>query len=240
MWNKLDSIVTRGLRGCVRYRKGACALRGGALVALVGCGQQAAPPPPFVIVVRAESDPGTPLEGVAIAPPSGEPQITGPDGTTPVMLRGSEGEVFTLKVECPDGYRPAPPLQVSIRRTANLDRRVEYGVACPPLSRTLIVAIRAENGPNLPVMRLGAKVAQTDESGAATLVLAVHPNEAIDLRLDTSDKASADIRPQNPTQSLVAPDRDDVVVWAPVLKRAVKHVKRAPAPTGVIRLGGGR
>ena len=52
--------------------------------------------------------------------------------------------------------------------------------------RRVVVAVRAENGPNLPVTYLGRAVGRTDASGAAHVLLAMHPGDQFSLGLDTS------------------------------------------------------
>jgi hypothetical protein len=89
----------------------------------------------------------------------------------------------------------------------------EYYVACPPSLRRMVVAVRADNGPNLPVLNLGKELARTDANGAATIVMQSHPNESFDLTLGTTEKGNERIRPQNPSASFTMRSVDDIVTF---------------------------
>ncbi len=86
-------------------------------------------------------------------------------------------------------------------------------VDCPPTTRNVVVAVRAENGPELPVLYLGEKVAQTDDSGAAHVLLKLPPNQPFKLTLDTSGDDHSRLRPQNPTATFDVKNQDDMFVF---------------------------
>ena len=50
---------------------------------------------------------------------------------------------------------PDAPLAITLRTRAEEGRRPEVRVRCAPLVRSVVGAVRAENGPNLPVKYLG-------------------------------------------------------------------------------------
>ena len=79
--------------------------------------------------------------------------------------------------------------------------------------RSLVVAVRAKNGPNLPVKYLGRELARTDAEGVAHALLKVAPSEQVTLVLDTSDPAHERLRPKNPEYTLVMRARDEVAVF---------------------------
>src|SRR5207237_1348779 len=73
-------------------------------------------------------------------------------GVALFALRGREGDTVAVDVACPQGYKsPAQPLEVRLRRLSDAKQRTEYDVSCPPSIRKVIVAVRANNGKNLPV-----------------------------------------------------------------------------------------
>jgi hypothetical protein len=177
-----------------------------------GCaGLKEQPPPPFEVAIRVESDPGHPLPGAVIMKGGKEGPSTGPDGRVPVKIMGLEGESVDLTVKCPPDYiSPVKPINVILRRIAGT-KLVEYDVRCPPTLRRMVVAVRADNGPNLPVMYLGRELTRTDPTGAATLLFQLRPGEQFELAFDTTEKTNERIRPQNPTQNFVMRADDDIV-----------------------------
>lgn len=200
--------------------------------ALVACGAPEAAAPAFEIVVRVTGDPGSPVPDAEITMGGAKAGKTTADGTARLRLRGEEGEVFELAVACPAGHRsPTKPLSVALRRLAVEGRLPQYDVSCPPSRRTVVVAVRAENGPNLPVVHLGKEIARTDASGAAHVLLTASPDETIQLTLSTAEKGAEQLRPQSPVATFAVKDRDEVFVFDQrfgVEKRVVRGPARGP------------
>ena len=141
---------------------------------------------------------------------------TDAEGVGKLKLEGTDGETFPIGVACPDGFRsPARPVDVTLRRLED-GKLPEYFVSCPPATRSVVVAVRAENGANLPVVYLGREVARTDGSGAAH----VH------LRL----------KPQNPTASFVVKDHDDVFSFDQRFERTERARVFKAKPKGPTRI----
>jgi hypothetical protein len=92
------------------------------------------------------------------------------------------------------------------------------------------VGLRAENGPNLNIVRLNQLVGRTDEHGVAHVRLLVSPGEQVALTLNTS--ASPLLRPQNPSLSFVAADRDEMLLLEHkfTVHKPVIHVKPRNIP----------
>ena len=209
-------------------------------LALVGGGCQEPPPPaPFQIYVKVESDPGRAIAGAVVTRSGKELGRTGPDGRALVKMPGVEGEIVDVAVTCPEGY--APPkgtLHVRLTRLADKTKIPEYGVACPPNLRRVVVAVRAENGPYLPVLYLGKPITKTDEAGAAHFALEVPPGTQFQVVLDTSERK--DLKPPSPPKVFVVAQQDDillfdqkfevekkiVVVAKPNIPRAIGPVRR--------------
>ena len=208
-------------------------------LASAGCGKQleSPPPPPFQFSVKVDSDPNRPLVGARVLHQDKEVGVTQADGRAVVALRGNEGDTAQLVVKCPETNQQPAPITVALRRLA--DSRVpEYAVACPPLVRRVVVGVRAENGPNLPVVFLGSVVARTDGSGAAHFALDVKPGEQFEVSLKTDEQPK--LLPKNPSQSFVMPSRDDVVVFNQTFSNEKKKViyRGRAAPTGPRPVGG--
>lgn len=220
-------------------RTSASLLVGGLAIVSAGCGKQldAPPPPPFKFSVKVDSDLNHPLVGARVLHQDKEVGVTLADGRAIVALKGMEGDSATLIVKCPDTNQQPPPITVALRRLA--DQRIsEYAVQCPPLVRRVVVGVRADGGPNLPVVFLGSTVARTDLSGAAHFALDVKPGEQFEVLIKTDDQPK--LLPKNPTRSFVMPQRDDVVVFNQAFslekKKVVYH--GAVKPVGPRPVGG--
>jgi hypothetical protein len=86
----------------------------------------------------------------------------------------------------------------------------------------MVIGVRAENGPDLPVLYLGKEVARTDRSGAAHLTVTMNVHEKIELILGTSGKEAESLRPQNPVSVFEMPDHDDIQVFPVTFTREIK------------------
>lgn len=170
------------------------------------------PPPPFQLFMRVDSDPGHPVVGATVSR-NGKPlSTTGPDGRAMLTLTGVEGETTDVSIKCPDAFNsPTKPTSVRLTRFADKSKVPEYAVACPPSLRHVVVAVKAENGPNLPVMYLNRMITRTDASGAAHFALEVAPNTQFQVTLDTADNTK--LKPPSPTKPFTAPLHDDILVF---------------------------
>jgi hypothetical protein len=191
-----------------------------AAVAAALCGAAASgckdldppPPPPFQIFIRIDSDPGHPVQG-AVVSRNGKPlQTTGPDGRAMLTLTGAEGETTDVSIKCPDAFTsPVKPTSIRLTRFADKTKVPEYTVTCPPSLRRVVVAVKAENGPNLPVMYLNRVITRTDASGAAHFALEVAPNTQFQVTLDTGENNK--LKPPSPTKPFTVPQHDDILVF---------------------------
>ena len=207
------------------------------LIGSAGCDSfRSKPPAPYEVVVKVEGDPGKPIEGAAILHNNAKVGVTAQDGSAMLKLRGDEGESLFFMVQCPEGHEaPSKPITVTLRRIADPTKHPEYTATCAPSMRTVVVAVRADNGPNLPVMYLGREVARTDESGAAHVMLTLRPAESFQLALKTTDEeAGALLRPQDPVATFVMKNQDDIVRFDQkfqVQRRVIRYTARPKGPT---------
>jgi hypothetical protein len=140
---------------------------------------------------------------------------TDQDGRANVRFHGHEGDAVEISVLCPQGFEPAPHRRVVKLETLPNDApapRVE--VRCKHVLKTVVVALRMENGSNLPVIYRGKEVSRTDASGAAHLVLKVNPGEVVSLFVDAGaarDKRHKQ-RPERGALSFTGPSSDDYVI----------------------------
>jgi hypothetical protein len=77
--------------------------------------------------------------------------------------------------------------------------------------RSVVVAVKSENGPNLPVMYLNRPVARTDAAGAAHFLLQMAPGAQFVVTLDTSENAK--LKPANPSKPFTVGQNDDIFVF---------------------------
>jgi hypothetical protein len=212
------------------------------LLAASACDSLAPPKKPSqAIAFAAESDPGIPLAGVQVLHRAKVVAITGTDGAASLQITGQEGESFEFDVRCPVGHRsPEAPVSVVLRRTAGQGVPARFPIRCAPKERTLVVAVRAEGGANLPVMYLGREVARTDGSGAAHVAFRVASADSVLLTLDTTEQPR--LRPQHPSMSFHGADRDQLSAFAQRFDVEVAKPKPRPVtspaaePVGPVRL----
>jgi hypothetical protein len=168
------------------------------------------PPPPFRVAITVQSDKDVPLPGVVVRRGDKDIGKTEPNGKAILSFRGEEGDQIDVWVKCPEGFdSPTKPTTVALRRLADQNKVAEYPVMCPPAERKVIVAVRTDNGPNLPVKYLGREIARTDTSGATTFMLNGKPGDHMEFTVDTTEKGNDNLRPQNPAVSLVVDNKDN-------------------------------
>jgi len=208
-----------------------------ASLGIAGCASMQSfdppPPPPFHVAVVVEGDPGNPIAGASIQQSSGSKVLATTDarGRAELTLRGADGDQVDTNVKCPVGYQsPQKPLSVRISRLAEGSKAPEFKVSCPPAMRHIVVAIKAENGANLPVTYLGKVVAKTDASGAAHVAIDLPPGAGFAIGLDTTDATK--VKPQMPSKPFTIGQSDDIFLWEQkfeVEKKKVVVVKNAIA-----------
>ncbi len=199
-------------------------------VLLVSCAEPP-PPEPFLVSVRVESDPGKPVVGANISRANRPLGATNAEGKASLKIAGVEGEITDVAVTCPEGFQsPSKPLSIRLTRLAEKSKVAEYAVACPPSMRRVVVAVRAENGPNLPVMYLDRPVTRTDAAGAASFLLEVPPGSQLTVALNTTERK--DIKPINPSKLFVVNAQDDLFVF----DQKFEVEKKKPPPAPIIHL----
>lgn len=191
-----------------------------ALVAL-GAGPAARckdlePPPraPFQLYVKVESDPGRPVVGALISRNNSTLNTTGADGRAMLSFSGEEGDGATanVTVKCPDTFQsPAKPVALKLTRLSDKTKIPEYGVSCPPTLRKVVVAVKADNGPFLPVVYLSRQISRTDASGAAHFALDLAPGSQFNVTLDTTENTK--LKPESPSRPFTVGQSDEILVF---------------------------
>jgi hypothetical protein len=196
-------------------------------VLLVGCA--AKPTPLFMVGVRVESDPGVGLARAKLSVQGRQLGVSDAAGLTVATLAGVSGETIELNVRCPSGFRqPVAPLIVRLRPAQRVSDRPEYRVACSPLQRKLVLAVKTDGSGGLPVRVLGEEVARTDRYGAAHALLSVAPGDVVVVKLDTS--AQSTLMPRDPELRVVMPERDELVLFQQTFTKPKPKRVRVKAP----------
>jgi hypothetical protein len=211
----------------------ACSLGGALALAMTGCAP--ASTPRFDVVIRVESDPGVGLAGARLSAVGQLLGATDHEGLLATTLRGAAGESVELSVACPAGHRsPADPLSVRLRPLVAREQRPEYRVRCSPLTRRLVLAIRANGGHDMPVRVLGSEIARTNGDGLAHALLEVAPGETLTVALDSSLAPHAALMPRDPELKIVMPEHDEVVLFEQTFTQPAppRRARKRPEPVG--------
>ncbi|HMA91178.1 MAG TPA: hypothetical protein VKP30_00770 [Polyangiaceae bacterium] len=195
-------------------------------------GAASKPKPTYEVVVTARRGDGDALAGVEVLRETRTLGTTDAGGALRLALSGNEGETVALTVKCPLGFEsPTEPLLVGLRRLGIDSSPPSFDAECKPLTHTLIVGVRADHGAGLAVVRLGKTVARMDALGVAHFAIEAKPSEQVVVKLDTS--SNANLRPENPTFTFVAPDREELVLFEQkfTVKRTVVRATKKAMPT---------
>jgi hypothetical protein len=180
------------------------------------------------VTIKAVDDGGVGVARTEVLLGKSSRGLTGADGTLAVTLTGRPGQVAPLSIKCPEGYAsPERTVDVGITELAVGSPAPLFEARCTALAHSLVIAIRAENGPNLPVIYLGKELARTDAEGVAHVVLKLPPGETASVRLDTS--AAPALKPQNPELTFKASNRDEMMLLEQKFN-IVRKVVVVPAP----------
>jgi hypothetical protein len=177
---------------------------------LLGCEEQSeARAYPVSIVIQ--SDPGKAVAGAAILQANKTLGTSDVGGVVRLDLKGQDGDSVDLILRCPNGYEsPKKAITVRLGRLGDAQRLPEYSATCAPAIRHVVVSIRADSGPNLPITYLGREVSRTDASGAGHILMRMRPGDQFELGLDTTGYPKH--RPQNPKASFLVPSTGDEVM----------------------------
>ncbi len=211
----------------------------GPVAFAVGCARPAPPPPSEARVeVRVLDYADAPVAGTVFRSGSQDIATTSEDGRVTLSLPGREGDILSVEVRCPSEYA-SPEEPIVIQRLSIVGSVASHLTRCRRLRHRLVVGVRAEGGPNLPITRLGRVVGTTDAAGAATLMFDLDGDQRVELTLSTEALVTQKISPRNPSAVFDVGNGDDVklfdvrftrpTVVRPPPAKAVAH-RQGPRP----------
>jgi hypothetical protein len=195
------------------------------LSATSSCASQPRRQPDQSVEVRVTDFAGAPIEGASLAVGAREIASTAADGVATVTLTGRDGDLVALDVRCPAGYA-APAEPVLVRWLSVDGGTASHAARCRKLRHRLVVLVRADGGPNLPILRLGRVVGTTDAAGAASMMFDLDRDERVELTLSTASLEKERVTPRDPTAVLEVTDADDVRLFDVKLARPKPAAKR--------------
>lgn len=204
------------------------------LAALLGCSSGKPAPVPFTIELRALTDDGAPLAGVAVSLGKKAAALTGVEGRVVQKVTGDEGSMLRVGVTCPVDYDPPAQLPaIRLTRTRTIDAReaqpLPVQVRCERRQSDIVVVVKADRGSRLPVLIDGKPVTTTDDDGLAHVLLRRSRTEKkLDVALDTVGHAT--LKPVNPARTYDLNGRDAVILFEQTFAATPPAVARATAP----------
>ncbi len=110
----------------------------------------------FSVVVAVHAERDAPVAGARVLSGKRELGQTDASGLSRLRLQGRDGQTVPLSVECPPGFSsPEAPLPVALRELASGSPPPRYQAHCTATTHSVLVAIRADNGANLPILPAG-------------------------------------------------------------------------------------
>jgi hypothetical protein len=170
-----------------------------------------APASTFPVLLTVQRDGATPVPGVQVLEGGHVIGTTDATGSVALELSGVEGGSASLALKCPEGFAsPQKTLDVGLRHLAPGSPPPRFNSECVPLVHSIVAAVLAENGPNLPITFLNQVLGHTNELGVGHVLLEASEHQQITLTLDT--RAQPHVLPQNPALTFVAPEHDALVL----------------------------
>jgi len=185
------------------------------------------------VSLRITTTRGAPVAGAEVIA-NGSTNVVGrsdAQGLVKVDVAGKEGDSVELEVRCPTPLK-SPEAKVLLRKLSIAGGNAEHAVKCEETRRSLVVVVRAENGPNLPILHLGKEIGRTDRSGAANIKIDADIRERVELTLSTQDPDLATVHPQNPAMAFEASAEDEVKEFAVTFTKDAKRKPPKVVPKG--------
>lgn len=170
----------------------------------------------FNVVFLATSDDGEPVQGAKFSSGTTTIGTTDKTGRIAVALEGVDGQSVPMTVSCPDSYVPPeeqPALRLTEVRKVNqvVPAPISVETICTRKMRDVVLVVRTNNAPSLPVDIGGRSAGQTDADGNALFHLKLD-REMRSVSVSLSTAASPSLRPQNPSRVFELDGQDAVLL----------------------------
>ncbi len=161
------------------------------------------------LLVRVSDDQGAAQASVPVELDGVQTATTDKEGraTLTFVVRANRVQ---LAVQCPGGFQSPEPRSVPLARQGR-QPPLELTFVCRPLTRTLLLIVRAPEAAGMPVLADGESLGTVTAEGTFHAVLQRPPEAVLRLMLDTS--GAPRFVPQNPVRELRVADRDEIVVF---------------------------
>ncbi len=187
---------------------------------------------PTTLHVFVSSDDGEPLEGAVVGVDGSEAGVTDAKGRVNTVLRGPDGRLVAIDVQCPGGWTPKEGIRrdLRLRHMRPLDEPrgdlapLESHFECSFPTRSHVLIVHTDGRADLPVMVTGKHVGTTDSHGVAQVVIVGTPGDEVLVRLDTGDHPL--LRPASPSRRLILPDKSRFLVFDQEFESREKRVKK--------------
>jgi hypothetical protein len=173
------------------------------------------------IEVSVTDDSGDPLAEVPVSVDDQVPKRSDANGKASLTVSATLERRVRVGALCPEAYRSSEPRTVSMAGAAMLELRFQ----CRPKLRTLAVVVNAPHAEGLLMRADGEPIGKIGADGTLHAVLKRPPEAELRLMLDTS--AAPQLRPQNPIEDVLVPDRDEIVVFDQALTTAPARRSKA-------------
>ena len=193
----------------------------------------------FALVFVVESDPGVRVRRARVlvdGEPVGESDSNGRVATE---IRGQSGQRLTISHDCPDGHEsPSERKALRLRTFAGVGRSephaMEITLRCRPSKRLAVFVVRATDGPDLPILLDGERVARTNASGVAHFVTHGAPGTEYVVELETRERPR--LLPRSPTRLITLPDADEIFVINPAFELEKTPRRRGPRRARITKI----
>lgn len=186
-----------------------------SVAALASCERPPNAARPFAVIFVVESDPGVPLRRTHVSVDGDSVGESDSNGLVRTKIHGVPGQRLRIKHDCPGGYdAPSEPKILRLRRFQGIDgsdpAALEITLRCEPRKRLAAFIVRAQNGPDLPILLNGERAARTNGSGVAHFSTRGATGTDYTVELDT--RVHPQLLPQFPTHLFTQPDADEIFV----------------------------
>ncbi len=182
--------------------------------------------------VLVSNDDGEPLEGAPVRVDGFLAGITDAHGRVTAVLRGADGRLVAIDVQCPGGWTPKEGIRRDLRlrhmRPLGEPRGdlapLESHFECSFPTRSHVLIVHTDGRADLPVMVTGKRVGVTDSHGVAQVVIVGAPGDEVLVRLDTGEHPL--LRPASPSRRLILPDKSRFLVFDQEFEKREKRAKK--------------